>query len=288
LLEDRRFVTDHSFMKLILFALLGVGGLVHAQTFTRCTTPEVEPIQRLVIESQLAPFRGGHIGEMLTERPIDIHVIANVISKNQKDADANVTDQAIAAQIDELNVAYRSYAVEFKLDEINRVIEPKWFPMAFGGKHEATMKKKLHRGGTATLNIYFIAMEDETLGWSSFPWDYNSDPFDDGLIIANDTLPGGPRTPYNLGLTAVHEAGHWLGLYHTFQGGCSDGDEVADTPAEKTAAFGCPVNQDTCPDKGGGDPVHNYMDYVDDDCMNELSVGQAQRIHDSWEAYRKQ
>jgi len=64
------------------------------------------------------------------------------------------------------------------------------------------------------------------------------------------TLPGGDP-PYDLGITAVHEIGHWLGLFHTFQAedyenpdGCvGAGDHVYDTPAEYGAAFGC---QDVC------------------------------------------
>lgn len=84
----------------------------------------------------------------------------------------------------------------------------------------------------------------------------------DGCFIDSRTVPGGPMATNNQGKVAVHEVGHWLGLLHTFEGGCDgDGDQVDDTPAHTFDRIGCPAEgSDTCP-QPGMDPVHNYMSY---------------------------
>ncbi|RLV50128.1 zinc metalloprotease [Nocardioides mangrovicus] len=150
------------------------------------------------------------------------------------------------------------------------------------------MKRSLHQGKSFTLNLYFVDLaHDGLLGYTTFPWRYHVHPRLDGVVVAYNTVPGGRLKPYDEGDTAVHEVGHWLGLLHTFQGGCEgSGDGVADTPAEAAPQYRCDTTADTCPSPGL-DPVHNFMDYSLDSCMDQFTAGQAARMFSAWATFRQ-
>jgi len=140
-----------------------------------------------------------------------------------------------------------------------------------------------------TLNVYLTHLWGVgLLGYAYLPQDYGWVGVRDGIVVESQSLPGGSITDYNLGGTVVHEVGHWLGLLHTFEGGCAGGvdDLVEDTPRQDAPTSGCPEGVDTCPDDPGEDPIHNYMDYSTDECYDQFSKGQRERMLDQWFAYR--
>ncbi len=223
-------------------------------------------------------------GSVAAAATITIPVVFHVISEDGTRANGNIPDSLINSQINVLNQAYASTGFGFTLQSVNRVVNPAWYPIVYGSNAEKQMKAALRAGGDGTLNIYSGDLSDDLLGWATFPKSkINST---DGVVILAESVPGGTATPYNEGDTATHEVGHWLNLYHTFQNGCKgQGDQVTDTPAEASPAFGCPTGRDTCT-APGTDPIHNFMDYTDDACMDHFTPGQAARMVSAWNAFR--
>jgi Pregnancy-associated plasma protein-A len=214
-----------------------------------------------------------------------IPVYWHVINNGTAIANGNIPDIQITNQIWVLNQAYANTGYSFMLVSTDRTTNAAWYTATNGTTAERNMKDALRQGTADDLNIYSNNMGGGLLGWATFPSSYASSPKMDGVAILFSSVPGGTTVPYNLGDTATHEVGHWLGLYHTFQGGCSNsGDLVSDTPTERSPAYGCPVDRDSCAGKKfpGFDPITNFMDYTDDACMNLFTPGQVTRMDAQW------
>ncbi|MEZ4239785.1 MAG: zinc metalloprotease [Myxococcota bacterium] len=212
-----------------------------------------------------------------------VNVYFHVLHKNNQ---GNLTQQEVDDQMAVLNAAYAGTGWSFNLVSTDWTNRRQAFNMSYGSATEGRVKSHLRQGTGDDLNIYTANPGGGLLGWATFPWDYQANPTDDGVVILYSSIPGGSAAPYDEGDTLVHEVGHWMGLYHTFQGGCgSPGDEVADTPPEASAAFGCPQGRDTC-NGGGNDPIENFMDYSEDACMLEFTSDQDARIDLMFASYR--
>jgi Pregnancy-associated plasma protein-A len=215
--------------------------------------------------------------------PVRFHVITDGRA-------GRLTRSAINAQVHSLNAAYggttggADTGVSFRLVSAGVVTNPEWFARPHDDQEQ--MLGALSRGGPGTLNLYTAAVGSQVLGFSSFPNAYHLHPRLDGVVVDYRSVPGGAFAHFNRGYTAVHETGHWLGLFHPFEGGCTPpGDGVDDTPYESVPTLNCPSVKDTCPEPGT-DLVHNFMDYAWDPCMTSFTPGQGLRIRAMWAAYR--
>jgi len=209
---------------------------------------------------------------------VTIPVVWHVIRKSTAVSDGNIPDSMIAAQIQVLNQAYAGTGFSFDLVSVDRTTNSTWYTGCYGSG-ERKMKQALAVDPAHNLNIYSCRPSRGILGYAYFPSSYPESDWHHGVVLLDQSLPGGTASPYNLGDTATHEVGHYLGLYHTFQGGCTgSGDYIGDTPAEASAAYGCPTGRNTC-SSAGLDPITNFMDYTDDACMNQFTSEQGTRMH---------
>ena len=229
--------------------------------------------------------------QLAASTPVTIPIAFHVLRKDTTLAGGNVPRSWIVDEVAVLNDSYggrtggADTGFQFSLQSIDRTTNSGWFRLSSG--KERTMKAALKIGGPETLNIYSANLGNKLLGWSYFAQDAPRDGVLDGVVIHYYSLPGGPwGDQYSAGDTSTHEIGHWMNLFHTFEGGCTgSGDFIDDTPAEASAAYECPVGRDTC-SASGVDPITNFMDYTYDSCMFKFTPGQALRMQQAWAAYR--
>jgi hypothetical protein len=207
---------------------------------------------------------------------IDVYV--HVITSSG--GEGNLADSTIHDQISVLNSGFSTTGWSFDLVSVDRTANDEWFTLRIGSKQNRDAEAALRKGSADDLNIY-TADTQAVVGWATYPWRYKTHPVNDGVVVWYQTLPGGGVPGFEEGDTTTHEVGHWMGLYHTFEGGCNNkGDYVSDTPSERSpnTISECDERRDTCTKDPGFDPIHNFMDYSSDACLNHFTAGQDARM----------
>jgi len=275
---------------ILCVSLLAVVPMYAAPQPDRCGTKQPSDAEIAQIEQAVAKGQKGK-----TSAIIDVWV--HVINKGTGFANGDLSDTMIREQIRVLNDSYNgrtggaNTGFGFDLVGVTRTTNATWFSqMVTNLDVELEAKTALRRGGNGTLNIYTVD-GGPYLGFAYFPSILTDPTYAklDGVVLDWRSLPGGTFAIYSEGDTATHEVGHWLALYHTFDGKCSKkGDYVDDTPAEFSPAFNCPVGRDSCAgaSQPGLDPIFNFMDYTQDSCMFEFTTGQTARMQAAWAAFR--
>tara|TARA_R110002073_G_scaffold118918_5_gene259244 strand:- start:171012 stop:172259 length:1248 start_codon:yes stop_codon:yes gene_type:complete len=232
--------------------------------------------------------------------PVVVHVI------QRSNGTGAMTDERVQSQIDILNEDFLAMSgtngapgndgqIEFYLATIDpqgnpttgitRSTNNTWFND--GGAYYNTLAWDTNR----YLNIY-TNNGGGALGYvPDLPQGGIAGSNSDRVVILESTFGrNAPFSPFNLGRTVTHEVGHYLGLWHTFDNGCgttsgcyTSGDRICDTNRESSPTSGCPTSRVSC---GTQAPIHNYMDYSDDICMNQFTVEQNNRMRCSLINYR--
>jgi hypothetical protein len=159
----------------------------------------------------------------------------------------SVTQADIDTQINIMNFGFAGFyggantRFKFRLAGVTRTANAAWFNAGPGSPAEREMKQTLSRGVPGALN-YYSTTAGAYLGWAYLPGLTPTRMYLDGIVVDWESMYKTSPTyagRFDLGFTAVHEAGHWLNLEHTFYGGSQRprrlrgrhaGDEGADEP----------------------------------------------------------
>lgn len=300
-------------LHLVLLAAVVFVCLVHAKPIPRChLDDESELFQQR--ESQIlqdsiemaeahrsADRRrrrgGGFVLEAIQEIPVVFHIIMD-----DKGEEGYLPLDSLQKQIDLANSVMDGSAnsrgtgfdsrMRFLFSGATYHYNTAWFKDFHTYSTQTLVRTETNVSPATHLNIY-TCWSDRLLGWVNFlPHEVFEYSLWNGVNLNYRAFPASAKEsgaysphPGTNGGTFAHEVGHALGLLHTFgngRTGCTQGDGIADTPAEETPAFGdsCLSNppRNTCPNMPGQDPVWNVMDYSSDRCAEEFTRGQIEHM----------
>ena len=237
---------------------------------------------------------------------ITLPVVVHVVHRTDEE---NISDAQVQSQIRALNRDYRaknndkarvpapwkSLVIDSNIQFELATTDPKGKPTTGITRRQTTVEsfgtdngvKARRTGGIPAwpadryLNIWVCNLADSLLGYAQFP---GGPAATDGVVILHSAFGtrGTAETPFDMGRTATHEVGHFLGLRHIWgdRNDCSGNDFVTDTPPAQQANMGKPAFPHVTSNNGpNGDMFMNYMDYVDDDTMVMFTLGQVARMN---------
>lgn len=234
-------------------------------------------------------------------------------------AASNISMQQIQSQMDQLNEDFAPQGYAFCYAKRN-VLDTTYFVPQAGDSagvfrisdatlsdlEEYTEDAQLKALSTLPAQRYlriFVVKNISPAGVAGYALLPGSGSSRDGIVVKAEVFGSnnycqscGLMPQYNLGKALTHEVGHYLNLYHTFQGGCTPepqpgiscaflGDRVCDTPPT-AGTYGCPSPAPLSCDNTNPQQIENYMDYTNDACKTMFSGGQKARMDQSVNAYR--
>ncbi|KJX97822.1 hypothetical protein TI39_contig458g00001 [Zymoseptoria brevis] len=194
-------------MQFHLITILASLSLAYAELH-RCGTADPDDKTRTNLDKAYANYKSGQVTRRDGGIVIDTYV--NIVTTQAKSE--LYTPKQVEDQMNAMNDAYAPMGVSFNTISVNFTINEQWAAADMSSPEEFAMKSALHQGSYADLNLYFLSdMPSGLLGFCYFPVadPTNADRINDGCMNLAGSLPGGSAEDYDMGMTAVHETGHW-------------------------------------------------------------------------------